>query len=485
MDQLPSELVSHLCSLLDKSSLIAFRLTCSAFAALAEDYLFRDFEFLLYPNSHRLYQLDKLAAQNSIASRLKSLSFESGIQLEYADYRYWQAQVYHEKSSSWSTGGLSKGPSKEDYAKFHENLQARFTPNLSHRYDLYRWHLDQQAAFMASGQTREALIRILNVLGVSCPNLQFKMIMKEPQIKLEELEQFDPLVYDTEQPFDPDPRRRILNRRKNCLDHFSHFIQAACLSKYDLGDFTAIDMPHELLPEVWGHAFQDLKSLNLKINALPHSDWLGRTGMANIYINGRNQSAVALKGLLNSTSQLQHLSLELPEFQKAEFGFELFDRTNLDRFPRLWMPHLESLCLCNFQCRFGDMRALLNEGVNIKTLTLRNGRLETDSMVTLLNYLADKRLMSVSILGTWYVDEDSGEWHSHTLDDFTSCHAATSYEGPYAYSGIKSKIERFMSQGGNCPLPTWTVSNDAQIAWELAGDTSWHYCPGLPHQGHP
>lgn len=482
MDQLPTELVSHLCSFLENSSLRAFRLTCKAFAILAEEHLFHDFEFQLYPNTHRIYQLEQLAANRGIATRLKCLSFESGVQLEYADYRYWQAQVYQERSSNWSTRVFSKAASTEDYARFHESLQGRFTSNLSHQYDLYRWHLDQQAAFMASDFTRLALVRIMNTLGGICPGLRFKIIMKEPQIRLEDLESFDFKVYDTDQPFDPDPRRRVLNRRRNCLTHFRQFLEAACLSNCEVHDLIAVDVPHELLTMIPDDTFRHLTKLDLQIGSLPHSDWLGRSGIGGIYVNGRNQSAIALKKLLNTTSHLQHLSLELPD-TKAEFGFEILDRTNLDRMPRLWMPHLKSLTLCNFQCRFGDLAALLNEGANLKKLTLRNGRLETASMPVLLNYLSRKGLPDVSILGSWYVDEDEGSWHSHTEDDFTSCHDATSYEGPYAYNGMKRRIEKFLSQGGTCPLPEWTSSNDAHVAWELAGDTSWHYIPGLANLG--
>ena len=131
MDDLPTELIGHLCLFLDRSSLRSLRLTCTAFARIAEDYLFHDFQFRLYPNHHRLYLLEQLAANPLIASRLRCISFESGVQLEYADYRYWHAQVYHDRKSAWERDLASRGASREEYTQFHERLQARFTTDVS------------------------------------------------------------------------------------------------------------------------------------------------------------------------------------------------------------------------------------------------------------------------------------------------------------------------------------------------------------------
>ena len=87
MEHLPVELVGYLCLFLERPSLRSFRLTCKAFAQIGEEHLFRDFEFRLYPNHHRLELLKQLAAKPSIATRLRCVSLESGVQLEYADYR--------------------------------------------------------------------------------------------------------------------------------------------------------------------------------------------------------------------------------------------------------------------------------------------------------------------------------------------------------------------------------------------------------------
>lgn len=489
MDKLPTELVNHLCVFLERTSLQSFRLCCKAFAIIGEEHLFHDFEFRLYPNRHRLYLLDQLAAKPSIASRLRGISLETGVQLEYADYRYWHAQVYHEKKSAWERTHAAKGASRDEYTHFHENLQARFTTELPHRYDLYRWHLDQQAAIMAERRVRNRLMCILSSLKESCPNLRFKLVMAEPQIRLEELEAFDPDEYANEKPYDPDPRRRVSNRRQNCLDHFINFLDAAKLSGCNLEDLTALDIPHQLLTvdgingsQVLEETFQGLRRLEIKVSAFPHSDWLSRSGIAEIYFGGRNLAARRLRMLLNHPSNLEHLSIEFPVGQESEYSFDIFDRTNLDRFPRLWLPHLKSLSLCHFRCPWADLEALLDEGRNLDSLVLKHCRLESGSIIDLLEYLRRRRLPNLGIFGTWYVDEDCGEWHSHSEEDFTSCVASTSFEGPYARAGTRSKVEDFINGKGSCPLPRWTTEDDPPQAWEERGDTSWHFIPGQPQR---
>jgi hypothetical protein len=136
MDRLPPELVRYICHFLERFSLRPFRLVCKAFAQIGEEQLFHSFEFRLSPNHHKLYLLEQLAATPSIACRLQCLSVESGIQLEYADYRYWHAQVYQEKTRDWERGFQSKGFTKDEYTRFHEQLQARFTNGLPSKYDL-------------------------------------------------------------------------------------------------------------------------------------------------------------------------------------------------------------------------------------------------------------------------------------------------------------------------------------------------------------
>ncbi|KIX99367.1 uncharacterized protein Z520_04943 [Fonsecaea multimorphosa CBS 102226] len=463
MDQLAPELVDHLCLFLDIPSLCSFRLTCRAFAVIAEEHLFRDFEFRLYPNHHRLYQLEQLAARPSIASRLRCVSLESGIQLEYADYRYWQTGVYHDKKNAWERSLV--GATRDEYTQFHERLQARFTTDLARRYDLYRWHLDQQAASMAESRVRNVLMRIMGTLKQSSPSLRLQLIMAEPQILLEELEAFDPEKYANDKPYDPDPRRRVANRRQHCLDHFINFLQAAKLSGCEVADLTAIDIPQQLLTvdtihgsQVLEETFQGLKRLCMKISSFPHSDWLSRSGTGEIYFGGRNLAARRLRMLLNHPSELEHLDLEFPPGLEAEYSFDLFDRTNIDRFPRLWLPHLKSLTLSLFRCTWADLAALLDEGKNLKSLAMKDCRLETGSLIDLLEHLRRRRLPRVQLLGTWYVDEDCGEWHSHSEEDFTSCFAANSYEGPYARAGVTQPYA-----GKSCCVSNSTVDTNHAV----------------------
>lgn len=485
MDQLPTELVSYLCSFLEGPSLCTFRLVCKAFASIAEEHLFANFEFRLLPNQHRLDQLEQLAASPSIASRLRCLTCESGVQLEYADYRYWAAQEYHERSSTWDRNLAAQGVSRVAYMEFHENLQARFTIDLPRRYDLYRWYLDRQAASMADAQARDSLVRILSELKESCPDLRLKMVMAEPQIRLEDLESFDPDKFLNKLPFDHDPRRRVESRRQHCLDHFVKFLEAAHLAGCRVTDLTAVDMPHELFATssrtlaVLASTFAKLNRLELKISSFPHSDWLSRLGTSTAFATGGPVPARLIVQMFKDGS-LQHLNLEFPVGMERHYSVELLDATGSINPALTWLPPLKSLSLCQFRCNWTEFERVLVEGRDLDTLVLKNCRLESGSMIDVLDCLAKRRLSTVSVLGTWYVDQDLGEWHSHSEDDFTTCFAATSYEGPYSKTGMRAQVDDFLHGRGECPLPRWTTKSDAHSMWEMMGDTSWHFLPGLP-----
>jgi hypothetical protein len=303
LSKLPPELIAHVCSFLPPSSLKVFRCTRKAYAAISEEQLFRSFEFKLSPSHHRLYHLEKLAAHPTIAPRLKCLAYESGIQLEYADFRYWQANIYQEFSNARSNGLTSDSVSKDEYTKFHAALQARFTTSMPAKYDLYRWHLDHEASMMAKPCVTSTLVRILDTLSQSSPNLKLKVVMSEPQISLPDLENFHPQEYahDLSNPFDP--RQRVLTRRANTLAHFTHFLEAANLSSIEVTNLSAIALPHQLLTvdnrgswSILTTTFQNLRSLTLQLSAFPNSDWLARGGLTD---GSRNTAALRFARLVS------------------------------------------------------------------------------------------------------------------------------------------------------------------------------------------
>jgi hypothetical protein len=215
MDVLPFELVDLLYYYLPTPSIKSVRRTCKSFAAIGEPHLFRNFEFRLFPSRHRLYQLEQLAVHRTIANRLETLAYESGVQLEYVDYRYWRAQVYQEESSKFPRGITTDGISLDEYRKFHVHLDSRFSPGMGAKYALYREHLDQEATAMAAPEIIAVLSKTMQNLRLRKPSLKMKLVMLEPQITLDELTIFDASCYACELPPDMNPRWRVQKRRQN------------------------------------------------------------------------------------------------------------------------------------------------------------------------------------------------------------------------------------------------------------------------------
>jgi len=129
--------------------------------------------------------LKQLSLHTTIAPRLKCLCYESGIQLEYADYRYWKAQVYQSETNNFSRGITLDGKSQEDYQHFHKCLEGRFTQDLGERYEEYRRWLDYQAGIMA--HSLEIPSVFASTLGKCQALTTIKILMSEPEITLDDL----------------------------------------------------------------------------------------------------------------------------------------------------------------------------------------------------------------------------------------------------------------------------------------------------------
>lgn len=480
MDRLPLELVQYLYLYLPTKSTKSLRLTCKSFAEIGESRLFKDFEFRLYPQQSRLGQLKELSLHPRIAPRLKCLCYESGIQLEYADYRYWKTQVYQSETNKFSRGITSDGISREEYQQFHQALEARFTPDMGERYEEYRRWLDHQGGIMAHSPAVPSVLAM--TLGKCHALTTIKILMSEPEITLDELTVHASKDHEYIATDSLKPSVRIAQRRRNCLNHFMSLLKAVYSSGRIIRELIAIDLPKAMLSgteyeaDIIAGVFYPLHQLDLKISEFPHSDWLHSDwlscGRGTNYVRGRNIASVTLRKLLNGPKDLQRLSLCFPSGREAEFSFDIFDRTDLDRFPRKWLAGLKQLGLSNFLCTWSNLRDLLQDARDLKSLTLRDATLETGSMITLLKSLGDLKLEEVCIDGRWMVEEDGGEWHSHDEDHFDGCEF---YEGCYVVDGLRSRIESYIIGGGPCPLADWDENSCADKEWALLGDTSWHY----------
>ena len=489
LSQIPPELIALLCTFLTTPSLKAFRCTCKAYATIAEEYLFNCLEFKLFPRHYRLKQLENLAAHPTIAPRLRCLVYESGVPLEYADYRYWQANVYQRLSQLNDL--TSDGMTKEEYLKFHAALQARFTAEMPVKYDLYRWHADHEADMMAGVHVKSQLVQIMDILSQSKPHMKLKLIMSEPQIELQDLEDFNPEDISHDLSKDRDLRQRVLTRRANCLAHFTHFLEASLLSSLRVTDLSAINFPHQALLANDSHIryimkarFQNLEALSIKFSAFPHSDSLSRSGMDEEDHPASHELMVAgarFARILRRLVRPLILRLEFPHSSLKEmaYSYPIFNLVVLSEEPPAWLTSVRTLSLSRISCRCENLQALLNATGNLDDLTLGHCRLADGSMIDLLQFLPGLGLKRLSLQGTWEVVNDGGVWHSHSEADFTECTAATTYEGPYLRRGLRSKIEEFARKGGTCPLLGVDVLDGERVwrSWEQAGDTSWHYLP--------
>lgn len=510
MNTTPTEIIHLIYTFLPRPDIKSLRQTCKIFSEIGEEVLFANFEFRLYPRIARLREFASLTTSR-IANRLKCVSYESGILPEWQDYRLWEAAEFSRREAEFTRKHASKTILRDLYHVLRAELNDRFPPSLIEKYDQYRWWIDDQARRMSE---IKIIPEIANCLRRVHWVQELKLIMKEPTIRLEDLEQGDEAYReymsqkaDRENLDEVDRSTEVSSRRNYATKHFCSLLQAA-LQLYTEGQplcftrFSTIDLPREilssetLLPDqsssdrIQGARvsksfvllFTPVTHLDLSISHFPHSDYLARSGPP-LYTRGRDVGSLRLISLLNlSPTSLTQLSLSLPSSHNSEFSFALFDTTNLDRFPRTFLHRLTSFHLSNFTCVYADFSAFFSETSmpSLTHLSLHDGKLETGSLVWVFRLFASTKrphsLVSFSISGEWSVADDDGKWHSRDERDYASC---LDYEGAFPRHGLRQRIQEYVVGGAeSCPLPVWGRDEGARSAWDDEGDGSFHYHPG-------
>ncbi|KAL9618272.1 MAG: hypothetical protein Q9160_006983 [Pyrenula sp. 1 TL-2023] len=476
MDTLPNEIIHVIFNYLPSSDIKCYRQTCKSYSKIGEEIIFSDFEFKLYPAVQRLDAFTCMTKSPLIARRLRCVSYESGILPEWQDYRLWEAAEYSRQEADFSRRNASKTILRDLYGVLRKELNERFSPALADKYDQYRWWLDCQATIMSKEHiTDEIAAGLRRVSHIE----ELKLVMKEPIVRLEDLEQADEAYqnYNNLKPplqeLNSRPSECVQNRRAHASAHFCSLLRAAhCLLASghrlpNLTHITTIDLPRHLLcsptllPDPTSLRHQGarispsfapllipLTHLSLSISEFPHSEYISRSSIYPdfpSYTRGRDLSSLRLIAILNlSPNNLTHLTLTLPTSRKFEFSFALFD---IDTTPEIttdppsphhsFLANLTHLSLSNFTLPYTSFTTFFSPSStpSLTHLHLHDGTLETGSLVWILRFLAHTRrpsghLTEFSLSGEWPVPEDDGTWHSRDEGDYVA--RCLDYEGAFA-----------------------------------------------------
>jgi hypothetical protein len=518
---------------MDPRDLGSFRCCSKTYNAIVRDILFDDFTFLLRPTSRHICMLEELPTSPWVMSRLRNLKLETGIPLEYADYRYWQAEVYQARTSQWRLSRLSH-ITFQDYASFHKALQARFSPELQRKYDLFRWHLDREAASATTNRYAWRLAVGLQALKAHIGEVNFVVSMKEPEITLEQVEAFDPgFHHDGHEVLDP--QRRVQMRRHSAKAHMANFLAALHLSGIDVKNLRLDNVPPELLGpapflamrrpngdigvarsafnnvppnhldmppfdrfdqrEVFDLIIPHLNNLEVSFRSLPYNQWLDerarRALEAWLRINdihdGPHDNAVtrAMRHLYEVLDQAQDLRRFRFRPEVTEEGRQIHIRDFGDMSRRtVSFDRLTHLQLEGIRFELVDLELILRQDKGLHSLVLLSCALQSsvgrdlngpDSMYGLIRALRSRGLKSAEISKELLVNE--GVWHLHSQDDYSLCPLT---EGAYPKESLKSRVHAYITGASNiCPLPELKTHDEpvnCQIL-ELWGDNSFHFVP--------
>ena len=485
MDRVPIEIVDSIFSYLKKIDIASARLVCRRFRCVGEDHLFANFEFRLLPRRERWDSLCALANTENIRTRVKTLCFESGVPLEYANYRYWKENVYRDLSFQFPINMR-----KDEYDKRHRELEAQFPPELGDIYEKYRLLLDEDANYFATLEFASTLSTLLTKLPHLCG---IRLMMREPRIILRDL-LHNKRRLDEFQPPAVDQRRSAALRRAWCCRHLMSLFAAVNTTRDTIVKFEGVHLPYQFLTmESFlenRKVLQHTEDISISLGAFPYSDWLDRA-TATMRGNSFNQAFEAfgeLSHTLDIAKNLKKLTITMPP-AFVTGTFDTFDHLiNYASGCYLLLPCLESLNLFDFRCRAARLIDFLDQhkstlthlGLSgIELISAEYGSLNASwiFMFKAIQELLD--LNSISLRGVLAsgVDRRHETWHAHSPDDFSQC-----TDGAYPAHGLKHKLEGFIIHGGSFPLPeppvdTGPLDHDFIYTWELMGDASFHYSP--------
>lgn len=482
MDRLPIEIIHAVFSYLEKADLAHVRLVCKCFGRVAEEHLFADFEYRLLPRQESWRRLCALAESKTIAPRLRTLCFESGVPWSVTDdYELWKGQM------CYTTCALSPltTPEHEHNRRLAE-AKSRF-PDLREIYENYELLLDGDAKAFSENWFVNALIEVLEKLQ----NVgSIRLMMRRQQIRLED---FSDSIGRTDgfHRAPSVPRQSVRERRQCCLTHFRSLVLAVDRLGGNLLSFDGDHLPlayfrsparnHTTLSKIW--------NLSLSFSDFPYEASLDRPGGF-----GRRQNTILMmhegfKGVsrtLDLAKSLESLTLTVPYGVGRELEMIICGEDG--QGPKLHFPRLNRLHLGNFQVTQQVlMDFLILHGPTLVHLNLSNGtldhRLENPAGATWVHVFhamqSSLDLESVSFGGLLKTTPtDIREiWHPRSEDDRNCC----SFDATYPPQGLKHKIEHFIVHGGTCPLPDST--NDETMekplsVWQSLGDPSWHLKAG-------
>lgn len=95
----------------------------------------------------------------------------------------------------------------------------------------------------------------------------------------------------------------------------------------------------------------------------------------------------------------------------------------------------------------------------------------SECWTSIIKYLQSKSDLTHVLLNGHLDDSHFERWTSHSLDDCPLEEGAETYHGQ---GSLRSRIERFILHGGDCPLLNDLQSMERTVDGEY-GDHSWHF----------
>lgn len=449
------ELISCSLSIKDLKNV---RLVCQPFYYAAERFLFS--EVLLLPNAESFAKLRIISRHERLQNYVKSLVYSGNMLERYSDYEDWYSHLVR------STGE----PSDDDY-EYNRAMSCLEIDEeeLKQCYARYCFWVESEEQVQMNDNARRWMSEAMSLL----PNLTSVTLARRYEPNWPGIKVKLPSRIAHESLHNPSTWAGI----KHYPDQFGDLMRATCASGVKLQrlDGSGIcwrdfeDCSDSLVPNAQG-----VSHLSLELEGFEDEEW--------------DRKGAMVREVLNSASGLQTFEISFkPAFDYG--GRFLQMRTFLPHHVHLsTLKRLKLEAICGRQFELIDLlsrNAATLRSLELGYITFHHGLGKNDtrtgSWTVMIRFLQQHlSLAEVSLYGNLGNGLGYGEnecwgvyterWWRHSNDSNRDA------ELPPLEETLKYRIERYIVEGGVCPLdnPNDGTLDDRRSFWEGIQDYSWH-----------
>lgn len=460
---LPYELQEQIMCDLPTRALKSVRLACAPLNRVAEGLLFRS--LLLYPDTGSFEKLDHISTHTRLSHYVRSITYSGD--LFHEDERSGDVAF---TLAGWRSDMGSDSTIDNDYCV---TLVQMSHAELEGHYSAYVAHVQGQIALRKGHQE----VRWLKTIFERLPNLErlgYAVMEHEERMEIFDTDSLEGLA--------PFAQATLMGRTRwagtaRTAQQIMALLTAALATRIKVKTFEAKRVPWELftpVPKQWHVLFEGAKYLvSLKLHLLDFDA---------SEIENEDVVGTYFASFIGSARKLTTLELDLGGASEkvSPAGLHgVFEGC-------ITAGGLKRLMLRSMSCHEATLRTIIvRNAETLRSLELgciyllneeTSGRESGPSWVSTIRFLQSTLKLNHVMLDGYLANGKNESWKTHPLE---ACPAETDTDSNlyHGENSLRSRIERYILHGGECPISGDNFSNwEREWVKDKKGDHSWYSC---------